>query len=756
MLFIDTETCGLHGMPVLLQYAEDDGSIILYDIWKKSISETLELIEYIAEQESVWFNLSFDWFHIAKCYTTFSLYHDYSAIPGDIIEELAILEKQACASPFCLKPRAVLDLMLHSRKGKYQSLMNRADIKIRRVPTRLSMQLCAELEKRIQLDGIYFARRKDQSQPHWQIRDVHLPNGDINPDFKDIVLKFSASGALKTLAVHALGIKEDLILKFTDIEVDKHWRPKEYGWAPFALAIGKPGKWKGAWPEVVRHHIDHWYYSKLARKYAAKDVEYTRSLYHFFGKPEFNDTDSVLAAMVSICRWKGFAIDIPKLKEQRLQAIKAKKNTPTSPNGVKGFLGEVMDDLEKLTLQEGTGVLILESIAQWKDHKAAVRAQEVIDARKAIKEIENFDKLILAGRFHADFKIIGTKSSRMSGTSGLNAQGIKATTEVRSCFPLADNDFILSGGDFDSFEIIISEAVYDDPKLRSDLTTVIKCTCGGNPDCKICDGKGEYIKKIHTLFAMILFDMSYEEVMETRKTDDDKYHDGKTGVYAMNYGGSEFTLQTRIGVSEEVAVKGYENFAKRYPGIGKARERIKKKFCSMTQPGGIGSAVIWKDPVDYIESLLGFKRFFTLENKIAKELFDLAQNPPASWKIVKIKLRRRERLQTASGACQSALYASAFGIQAANMRAGANHEIQSTGAGITKETQRKIWDIQPHGIHPWLVQPINIHDEIMVPCAPSVVDKVAEAVDSKVKEYIPLIPLIKMDWNKELKSWANK
>ena len=60
-------------------------------------------------------------------------------------------------------------------------------------------------------------------------------------------------------------------------------------------------------------------------------------------------------------------------------------------------------------------------------------------------------------------------------------------------------------------------------------------------------------------------------------------------------------------------------------------------------------------------------------------------------------------------------------MQAANMRAAANHEIQSPGAEITKAVQRRLWDLQPAGIHPLKLAPLNIHDELMVVANPSIV-----------------------------------
>jgi DNA polymerase I-like protein with 3'-5' exonuclease and polymerase domains len=102
------------------------------------------------------------------------------------------------------------------------------------------------------------------------------------------------------------------------------------------------------------------------------------------------------------------------------------------------------------------------------------------------------------------------------------------------------------------------------------------------------------------------------------------------------------------------------------------------------------------------------------------------------------------------------MFAAAFAVQASNMRAAANHRIQSSGAQITKAVQRKIWDIQPIGVSQWVVQPLNIHDEIHVAQRPETVDQVAEIVRDEVESYREQIPLIKMEWTKEEKSWADK
>ena len=124
-LYIDSETVGLHGFPVLLQHAEDEGPISLHEVWRRPIRETLALIEWTCQHTVVGFNLSFDWFHIAKTYTVFRL-ADPDWIPAEHVNEIALLEPKGQNGP-CVKPVCALDLMLHSRKGPYQSLMAREE-----------------------------------------------------------------------------------------------------------------------------------------------------------------------------------------------------------------------------------------------------------------------------------------------------------------------------------------------------------------------------------------------------------------------------------------------------------------------------------------------------------------------------------------------------------------------------------------------------------------------------------------------------
>jgi DNA polymerase I-like protein with 3'-5' exonuclease and polymerase domains len=427
-------------------------------------------------------------------------------------------------------------------------------------------------------------------------------------------------------------------------------------------------------------------------------------------------------------------------------------------------LEQVLTETERKIIKGTTKKVILEEITKWKEsevctacqgagcsscdegfekskkpHPASLRAQEILDFRAAKKEIEIYDKLLAAGRFHASFVVIGTRSSRMAGSDQLNPQGIKRSPVVRSAFPMADNGYVLCGGDFDGYEVTIMDVAWPDERLHSELL-------GG--------------KKIHALFGECLFpDLSYDDILATKGLpgDQDKYDQSKRSVFGLGYGGDFNTLHNRIGIPLDQAQEGFDEWVRRYTGWAKARQEIFDQFCSMRQPGGLGTKVEWHEPSDYIESLFGFKRYFTLENNICRALFNLAEKPPKGWNDLKFKVVRRDRVQTVTGATRSALFACAFALQASNMRAAGNHVIQSTGAEGTKGVQAAIWEIQPVGIHVWIVQPFNVHDEVLTPTKPGYEEQVKTKVNGYIERKLkPTIPLIRMDWKVGLKSWADK
>ena len=182
-------------------------------------------------------------------------------------------------------------------------------------------------------------------------------------------------------------------------------------------------------------------------------------------------------------------------------------------------------------------------------HPAAVLAKEILKVKFAAKEIELYEKLLLAGKFHALFIVIGALPSCMAGADGLNAQGIKHTKEVRQMFSLAWPGYLLCGGDFASFEVTIADAVCNDEALCAQFIAG---------------------RKIHALFGMAIFPgTTYEEVKASDgSTTNDMYTKGKQGFFGtMLYGGDHSTLVDRLGISEKVAKKAIEDFGSRFVGV---------------------------------------------------------------------------------------------------------------------------------------------------------------------------------------------
>jgi hypothetical protein len=784
-VYADVESCGFAGMAVLIQYAYDDGEIHLFEPWTRPARESLELLESMMDHTLVGFNLAFDHFHYCKIYTTFRLL-DKNELPANLpVMEVAIAEKAGRDGP-CLKPKGVMDLMLHSRQGKHQTLMSRHDVRVKKIPLHLAEYVRDELESTMELDPILHAR--------WGVYEHKTHKGEVSTEFKDVVLKFKPNKGLKSLAKHCLGLEPEFH-SFKEVWADRKDKFAELKWAPYALSCGndewmikdKRGKLLGyCWPHHIHTDIKHWSTNEEARRYARDDVTYTRLLDEYFGYPEANDNDSVLAAMVAAVRWHGFEIDTAKTTELLAKSEALLASSPINvnkPTDVRAYIRESMDETECILLDKSTKKANLEKIASrmvieeyledeeteqcikcfgegcvrcdnlgWMKPgptEASRRASEILKIKAAVKEVDQHRKLLIAGRFHVSLNVIGTLSSRMSGGDGLNAQGIKKSAEVRQAFTLSWPGMVLCGGDFDSFEVTLADAVFGDERLRKDLLSGLS---------------------IHTVMAQQLYpDKTFEQVLASKAHADgsiiDMYTRGKQAVFAMLYGGDETTINKKLSIKMKIAVAAFDGFQTRYPGIREARELNQKLFGAMEQTGGIGTKILWNDPKDYCETFLGFRRYFVLENTICKILFELGQAPPKDWKLghkdsvtgefVEWTCNRRDRTQTLSGASSSAIYGAAFQLQAANVRAANNHLIQSPGAMITKALQVAVWTLQPWGVSDWVVAPFQVHDEVNVVADPSVTDELAKVVRASVESYRDKVPLIALKWDTGLASWGD-
>lgn len=815
-VFLDTETCGFHGPIVLLQYAFEGEPVQLYHVWYEPVPKTLALLEEIAASIVVGYNLAFDWFHICQLYTTLLEYQErYPATDGVLVEALYAKCEAAARDRGCLKPAGALDLMLYSRKVQYQYLMDRKPIVMRRVPAEIAPQLCDILNELLPFRQIFFARYRDRQHKPW-----NLYEDKAGSKFQTIKCKFAPSTGLKSLVADVFPEKytQDYSAIAPALE------PIELGYAPFAEAVqqltewkGKRpkrfyGEWNGAWPQVIEHHQSHWAVNELAQEYARNDVEFLRLLYDHFcttdTPPEINDTDSVLACMVGAVRWRGFRVNCDYLRELRAKAVARKERIPTAPRDVLRYMAKNIDDMERLMLPSATDKQTLTQLVQadeeaWAqiqdidrrkytvdERQAALnavtwtltisrKAFEVLEARKAQKEIEMYDKLLIAGRLHASLKVIGTLSSRMAGDNKLNVQGIKRTKYVRRAFPLAWPEMALSGGDFAGFEVTIADAVYDDPKLRADLTSYVDCvycdgtgkaesaegsaaegsaaegSCDMAEPCHACGGTGKERTKIHAIFGTHIFpDYDYKGIRLTAGKVPDLYTIAKSGLFTWLFAGTERSFEERLGVPAQQAKDGLLSFESAYPLVGERRRQAMHDYCPVWSHSD--GKFHWREHKKSVATLLGFSRYFDLEYAVVRTLFELPDRLPAEWKDAPSRVMRGNRVQTLYGATCSAIYGAVFSLQNYVSRVAINHPIQGTGAQITKELQARIWQLQPAGYGPWQVMPLNVHDEIMVPVVPERSQELAKLVTEVVEEQKQTVPLLEIEWHSNMGTWADK
>ena len=756
-LFYDTESCGFYGPTILIQWAIENESVKLHYVFDEPVKKTLDLIEKMMDYRLIGFNLSHDSYHLHRTY--------------NVLKELPLLHKpepidiydieSECLDKYCLKPKGCLDLMLVGRKGEFQSAMRQKDIVLRKFPKVLATEVVSQLEQ-IEIPAIMFAKTKRGYV--WEIRE--LIDGDnrreltndlktegytADKDFVNIRLKFAPSTSMKNI-MKMLGEETDTIDQMMNVK-----RPEEYSWYPNS----------GEWINVIGDHLYAWKHDERRVIYAEKDVIFTRKLYNHFNEkspfpldPEWSDEDSDLAHMVGGLHWKGFAIDKPKVKKRyeslKLEAEETKKLVNVNaPTRVKAYLQEVMDDMEKAIISD-TSKETLNSVADhpedWKHNPALLRRIKlVLDGRKTNIECGLFKKLLKAGRLHAQFKVVGTKSNRMAGGSSesdkaikggsVNPQGIGHDKNVRECFLFAQKGEILNGGDFDSFEITIAAAEYNDEELTATLKSG---------------------KSFHGLYGEVMYGIPYDFIMENKSVNEREplgyYQRAKKGGFAKLYGAMEFRQTIILGLPEEVILEKNLEWEEKYRGIKESKEALYRDFSALKQSGGIGSPIRWTDPSTKCKTFLGFERDFSLEFRIVRSLFTMAETAREVFKDKgkAIKLVRRDRVQTANGAASSALFGAAFGLQSAVFRAAANHKIQSPGGQITKRVQNEIWKIQPCGIGKWLVMTFNAHDEIMSVSVPEVVSQLKQSVDKTVESFRDKVPLISMKWETGLKNWSEK
>lgn len=744
MYFYDTETVGFHGMAVILQYAKDEGEIKIHDIWSEEIGKTLDLIEDMMETGVCGYNLAFDHFHLSKLYTAFELL-PRTQRPESIVHDVYLAEEQGRFGK-CLKPYEAVDLMMHVRKSKFQQGMRPPEFRINKVHASLTKDVVNYLNATTHVDPYLH----QSEEPIWHAEIIKDKKGNWkDKDFRNVIGRLKPSTGLKSICANIFNLPTHSFQ-----EVMPEFKPVELGYVPYAKGIVDMDGWPtntppealkkdycGTWPLYIQHYKLHWKRS-LPRKYASDDVKWTRKLYHYFDDPS-ETVDSALCCAVASARWRGFDLDLDKLRDLKDGLEDEINREIIAPSKSQRYLMAAMDPFEQKrfmndeSMDGGTSAPVLEILSNWKEpcddcleaereqcencdeHIVAVRAKEIIKSRKLNAKQRMFKKLLLSSRLHPSYNVIGTKTSRMSGTGGLNPQGIDRSDEMRECFTLAGEGQFLMGGDFSGFELTIADAVYKDVAWHEMLLSG---------------------KKAHGVFGADLYGLTYEEVMSNKAL----YSKAKSALFLLLYGGTPEGMAYKLQIPLDRAKVAEAKFFQRYPEFLKRRTEILNDFRPLKDDFS------WQEPLSYIESFFGHKRYYDLEWDICRILYncDIKGND--------VMCERTEgRRQTPANALKSALLGCIKKIQKKASGSAINHIIQSPGGDICKTIQKSIYDLQPMGISDWKVQTMNVHDEIVcVVHDQSYMPIVEKTVYNKINELKEKVPLISMDWGSG-KTWCD-
>ena len=755
--YIDSETCGLVGPMVLLQYAIGDGPVNLHEVWKSPARRTLDLIEEIAANRPIGFNLVFDWFHFQKLQNMLACLPARSLGAPPTIQAMAAIERQAPLHGLCVKPHAPLDMYLHLITGPFQSLMERQPIRIRLVPEIIAEGLVAELTGAIQFDWIYTHRKKEG--PAWKVS----PSKD-RPGFVDIKFSFGASRTLKSIHKYTFGSEPILF------PMPEEMYPVETQWSPYHDSV------PGSWPARIQEHIDYWATNRKARQYGKDDVTMVRDLRRKFGGTP-GDMESTLACLVGSVRYRGYPVDIAGVAREHAKSAKlAQSAGDLDWRKVLPKLHELCTDPLEASIIKSTKDEALEPLTKWigddgqeGSHPVAKYASAVRVARQHRFRVQWLEKLLTAGRFHPSLSPVGTLTRRASGSGGFNPQNIDKEKETRCLFTLSDTPASLKQydrwlvskglagigklpdlgkwkgcvGDFDSFETVLAIAAWQDELLTHYV----------NEGIKPYHVFGSYLYRRTLGGPRADSKVALKEIQ--KKENYVQYASrAKNCWYGLLYGAQEFKISQTAGVPIEDVAEALKLMADECVGMAKGRQAVFDKLSCVVQEYEHGPFT-WVEPDAKIANIQGWERDFGFEVGIIKCLFELPKKLPHDWRKLEQRVTRRGQEQTISGAVSSAIFGALKQMEARMKRQAGNCIMQSSGAMYCKDLECRIWELQPAGVHPWQVVPLNIHDELDGTIRHNIT--ATPIVKRALRAYAVRVPLIKMEWQEDgVTSWASK
>lgn len=486
--------------------------------------------------------------------------------------------------------------------------------------------------------------------------------------------------------------------------------------------------------------------------YSKLDILYLRVLDEKLGYPTTNYND-ICAQAVGFTRYAGLGLDRPLL----LRTVEFYEQQRDQAKALMGDL-DLNSPKERVAFLRAnapagfpiasSGKAVLEMIVKSPDMPDSLKA-----AAKAMRDFKSYEQRLVqarlmrdckTGRFHPDFRVVGTPTDRMSGSSGLNPQGISKKMEhggdgggavgLRAVIE-ADG-----GGDFDALEMTIGADYYGDVNLKADLANKI------DPH----------------LMAGILMDplfptRDYAEAARLKKAEDKfllgrRNEQNKKANFSIGYLCTYQKVAAIYGMSDAEGKTAMEAFFNHYKEWGKARAQLEEDYCTADIDHWTLDSI--ERMKDYSENMFGDRRWFTFDKEVADLFWRFGHKSLRLTRTGRIVRQKEKGEQTFAGAVRSALLGAAIGIQAAVSRRAGNYPIQSTGSRLCKTLMARLWQLTRRPI-------MNIHDELILGRKPTPTDAELDwpAINAVVQEFLvehrPMVEALNIDF-KPITNWSEK
>lgn len=708
-LYLDTESIGLMGPVKLIQYSVDQGPIQFIRLpryWQSdpaAVKQVWGLVDMLnnPDTELIGFNLSFDLF---KLYQTIHSINEPEDSPNRWVQ------------PFRCRS---IDLYNHAvRFGPFapwafSRKTGRRVVVIRKLPKECLHTVVVEVEK---------------------LLNKRLPAGvkvnrshHVVPKRKDLVTVSwvaSASNGLKPLGTY-YGYKTEHKL------VDCWPLPKgEKQHLPYSEE--QHDELHTQCDSILYDHTNPFY------EYAKADIELLWVVERGLGYSREDHNDAATAA-IAYTRYYGFPLRREVLL-RTAESYKAKvRESETVLAGTN--LRSSKQRLAKLREYEpwisSSSKTVLREIAKEESTVGRV-ARMMLEYGANKQRLDQVEKLLecRTGRAHPNLRPLGTATHRMSGTAGLNWQGIapaEGGVGIRAALETP------AGGDFSNFEIAIAASAWGDKQLLKDLS----------------DGVDIHLIVAVSTHPDLKGIITYEEALKAKNDHNHRSHDlvkrtrtdTKRVVFGILYGAAAPKIAEVLGVDETTAQGVIDGFFQRYSGAGDFRKREERRFLTADLDK-------WKsDSVSLMardaEDILGSKRHFDFEADVAATLWSMGMRSDMVLPTGTIIRQELKGAQSLSGAVRSALLGAALSIQQTVCRAAINTPIQMSGANLTKLLGQMLWD-------ELRVPYLNIHDELIFAQHPNFnYKRIQEIVSRFEAQYKTKVTHLKFEL-KETQTWSDK